>query len=89
MNKWLRRTVGSVGVAAAVLLLSAGTAPAHGSRGTRGGVAPDLEPRVPERLRSSIEGPNMIGDDFVDQSPYVDGSASAVAVPIGTGTLDR
>jgi hypothetical protein len=40
-------------------------------------LAQDLVAQVPDSLRDSIDGPNMIGDDFVDQSPY------AAPLPLG------
>jgi hypothetical protein len=34
------------------------------------GVALELIRQVPDTLRPAVDGPNMIGDDFVDQTPY-------------------
>ncbi|MCW2642278.1 MAG: hypothetical protein JWP76_4584 [Dactylosporangium sp.] len=81
MNTWYRRAARSVGLAGGVLLLGAGTVQSHVSQPATldprqiHGLLPANAPADPARQvldapAAGVDGPNMIGDDFVDQSPY-------------------
>jgi hypothetical protein len=91
MDKWLRRAVGSAGVLGAVLALGAGTAAVRAAATPV--VAPaqpasDSVPPAPDALHPVIDGPNMIGDDYVDQSPYASQPlATVLDAPFTTGPI--
>jgi hypothetical protein len=81
MNEWFRRGVAGAGMAGAVLLLGAATvhpdvsAPAAVDPQELRGVFDDLlkpagGPALGDTHARGVDAPNMIGDDFVDQSPY-------------------